>query len=67
MKNKNREREALKRLLSHFHGDWPYISVAEPTKFDEGTTWVMRNVDDETRDDILYARKLVSDTPENKK
>ena len=58
MKNEDDVRKALQRVLSHFQGNWPRIVVTD-TNGEGGFVWMAGYVDDETRDDILYARKLV--------
>lgn len=56
MPTKAQYRKALKRLLRSFQGDWPTISVAIDST---PVTWVRLPVDDETRDAVVHARKLV--------
>lgn len=55
-------KDALERLLRAFQGDWPTIDVpVDPPSRDRGAAWYRLPVDDETRDAIVHARKLLEE------
>ena len=55
-------REALKRLLGQFDlRGWPMLIVGIKGK-DDKAVWLNGAVDDETRDAIMYAKRILQET-----
>ncbi len=57
-KNETRAEQALRRLLTHFVGDWPEIVVKRVCS-GNAHSWTSSPVDDQTRDDVLFARRIM--------
>lgn len=59
MPEKSQFVEALERIVYQFQGDWPRVAVV--LQFDDNICHLRLAVDDEMRDAIVHARKLLEE------